>query len=97
MCPPSSAQAASASELGLRVLREVFLDRAYHGARLRPRTEPGAVITSLAQLDLQLEWLAKVEFDTMCVHGDNQSAPALLAHAREVLPHFGLRAAPYGL
>ena len=52
------------------------------------------MITSLTQLEQQLEWLANVEFDTMCVHGDNPSAPALLARARGLLPRFGMRAAP---
>jgi UPF0271 protein len=97
ICPADSAQSRCSAELGQRVLREVFLDRAYDGGRLRPRTEPGAMITSLTQLEQQLEWLATVEFDTMCVHGDNPSAPALLARARALLPRFGMLAAPYSL
>jgi UPF0271 protein len=94
-CPPGSAQERVARDHGLRVVREVFLDRAYAGAGLVARDQPGAMVEPGASLARQVRWLASIEFDTMCVHGDNPGAQQLLAEALPMLITLGLRPAPY--
>ncbi len=62
---------------GRRALTEGFPDRAYDGGRLRPRSEPGAVLDDVAQIAAHALRLA-AHVDSVCVHGDS---PHALAHA----------------
>jgi len=95
-CPPDSAQAVAAANHGLRVVREAFLDRAYDDAgALRPRDQPGAVVTEPAQVEDQLRRIASLKFETMCVHGDNPAALALLRQLQEEMRALDWRPAPY--
>jgi UPF0271 protein len=97
-CPPGSAQAEAAGNHGLRVVREVFVDRAYDEAgALLSREEPGAVVTEPAHLKAQLVRLASLQCETMCVHGDNPAAPALLRQLREEMGALRWKPSPYSL
>ncbi|MHB8507816.1 MAG: LamB/YcsF family protein [Candidatus Dormibacteria bacterium] len=97
-CPPDSAQTRACLLAGLRSLPEVFLDRAYAAAgTLMDRSVAGAVLADPAALPGQLERLLRIEFDTMCVHGDNPAAATLLAEFHRLAPGLGLVPAPYPL
>jgi UPF0271 protein len=77
-------------------LAEVFLDRGYAAdGHILARDQPGALVTDPRQLENQFERLASLEFQTMCVHGDNAAAPALLRAADAILARHGLRATAY--
>lgn len=92
------AVSAARRAAGPAALAEVFLDRRYApDGRLLARTEPGAVLAEPAEIGSQLARLASVEFQTMCVHGDNPAAAVLLRAARAELGARGWRVAPYGL
>ena len=86
-CPAGSSQEAAARDRGLAVIHEVFLDRGYAAdGTLVPRGNPGAIVTNPLELAVQISTLQRLQFETMCVHGDNpaalqllQTAPALLA------------------
>jgi UPF0271 protein len=81
------------------VLSEVFADRGYdHNGRLLPRDAPGAVISDPSQLRDHLRGLvASIEFDTMCVHGDNPAAALLLLALRDELAAMRVAVAPYAV
>jgi UPF0271 protein len=98
LCPPGSAQAAEARRHGLRVIGEVFADRGYdENGRLLPRDAPGAVISDPSQLRDHLRGLASIEFDTMCMHGDNPAAALLLPALRAELAAMRVAVAPYAV
>ena len=97
-CPPASSQLEAAKELGLRAITEVFLDRRYQAeGNLVPRSEPGAVIGDAQDLEAQLQSLGAMDFETMCVHGDNPAAEILLTDIDVRLRRFGLVRAPYDI
>lgn len=87
---------AAGRSAGLRTFGEAFADRAYlAGGALAPRGQPGAVLTDpervVAQaLDIVTEARVRavdgsavaVRAASICVHGDNPHAPALLAALR---------------
>lgn len=98
MCPAGSELEKAGLLRGLRPLREVFADRAYGAdSRLLPRDSPGAIVAEPAQLDLQVEKLASLEFETMCVHGDNPAAPGLLEALPEALRRHDILAEAYAV
>jgi UPF0271 protein len=98
MCPAGSALALAAAAHGLPVVREVFLDRGHGGdGRLLPRSAPGAVLTDPSAVPVRLAELSGLEFDTMCVHGDNPAALELLRRLDLELPRAGLVRRPYPL
>ncbi|MFT4287076.1 LamB/YcsF family protein [Nocardioides sp.] len=70
-------QAAAA---GRAVILEGFPDRAYDGDRLRPRDQPGALITASGEIVANALTLA-VSVRSLCLHGDT---PGAVGHAREV-------------
>jgi len=83
---PGSALAAAAVDHGLHVLREGFADRAYDGAgRLRPRSEPGALLAPAAAAAQARTLAASGTVDTICVHGDGPEALATVRAVREAL------------
>jgi UPF0271 protein len=97
-CPPGSVQEAVANRVGVSVVREVFADRRYTDAGvLLTRSEPGAVIVDPADLPGQLAVLAALDFDTICIHSDNPSAPALAAALPGMIAGLGWEIAPYPL
>lgn len=95
-CPAGSEQAKAALGRGLTVIHEVFLDRAYGAdGRLRPRSQPGALVDSTVALAQQVSNIAGLQFETMCVHGDNPAALDLLRAARELFSARGWQLTPY--
>ncbi|MFT9213466.1 LamB/YcsF family protein [Liquorilactobacillus ghanensis] len=89
----------AAKAVGLPAAQEVFGDRNYlPDGRLVPRSQPNAVITDPAVIAARvLQMLqthtvtatdgSQVELqpDTVCVHGDNQQALAIVTRLRETL------------
>ncbi|WP_088330034.1 5-oxoprolinase subunit PxpA [Lacimicrobium sp. SS2-24] len=88
-----------AQEAGVELLFEAFADRRYlDDGRLSPRSMPDAVLDSQQTLE-QVELLAKegavitvsgnklpLKADTLCVHGDNPHAVAMVKQIRDLLP-----------
>lgn len=97
-------------ELGLRVAREVFADRAVTAERtLVPRTYPGAVINDVAEVVARVLKMAtegkvtaitgeEVDMvgDTICLHGDTLGAADLARKLRETLEEAGVTVVPMG-
>jgi len=97
------------AELGLKVVYEAFPDRAYSPeGTLVPRKQPGAVISdpdTVAQraLDMANGYVIAVdgsridlEVDSLCVHGDNPAAVALVKNIRNILETNGVQVTPMG-
>lgn len=92
-----SKQEAIAKELGLTLLYEVFADRAYdNNGLLVPRSQKGSVIHDVQKVVTRLKLLQEeglletisgkkiaIKADTLCVHGDNQEAVALVETLRK--------------
>jgi UPF0271 protein len=97
-CPPGSEQEKAARESGLMVVREVFLDRGYSkDGTLIPRGEPGEMVSGSAALAQQISNIAGLEYETMCVHGDNPGALDVLLLAPALLAEHGLQVGPYAI
>ncbi|PZQ76354.1 MAG: LamB/YcsF family protein [Variovorax paradoxus] len=93
-----------AREAGLRVVSEAFADRAYTAqGTLVPRGQSGAVLHDPAQVAARMlrlvregvvetidGTLARVEADSICVHGDSAGAVAMAAELRRVLRGAGV-------
>ncbi len=103
-----SALLAAGQAAGLRVAAEAFADRAYEaGGSLRSRTLSGAVFSDpdiAAQQALHIIYdryiiaydgsRIAVQADTLCVHGDNPNAAAVLAAVRAALEAAGAQLQP---
>lgn len=99
-----------AGEAGIRVAFEAFPDRAYTPeGKLAPRSMPGTVIEDPEEAAARALLAAKegkviaidgtvleMEIHTLCVHGDNPAAVALVKRIRGVLEKEGIRVAPLG-
>jgi UPF0271 protein len=97
-CPDGSAQESAARDHGLGVIREVFLDRRYSpDGTLVSRGDPGAIVTDPLALADQISMFQRLQFETMCVHGDNPAALQLLQAAPALLASQGWRVEPYSL
>lgn len=108
MCMPGSELARAATAAGLGVTREAFLDRAYRSlTELVPRGAPGALIGDAAEAAARAERMVldrtvtaadgsnlRIEADSLCVHGDNPAAVAVLRAARARLENAGVTIAP---
>lgn len=93
----TSKEEAIAKGLGLELLYEVFADRAYDDEGfLVPRNQKGAVIHDVYAVIERLKLLQKegvletisgkkiaLRADTLCVHGDNEEAIALVEMLRK--------------
>ena len=93
----TSKQEMIAKELGLELIYEVFADRAYDdGGLLVPRTQKGAVLHDVQAVIERLKLLQKegvletisgkriaLRADTLCVHGDNEEAVAMVETLRK--------------
>ena len=102
--PPDSELQRAAGRRGLRFLAEAFVDRAYLAdGRLVPRSEPGAVHSSLSSIETQAIALARdhsvtsidgrpvsLSVDTLCVHGDTPGAAAAARAVRRALEQQGI-------
>ncbi|MEX1186515.1 MAG: 5-oxoprolinase subunit PxpA [Gemmatimonadaceae bacterium] len=108
MCMDGSELARAATAAGLGVAREAFLDRAYDSpTALALRAARGAVISEPAEAAARAERMVlarmvtaadgtdmRIEADTLCVHGDNPAAVALLRSVRARLENAGVTIAP---
>jgi len=84
---------------GLQTASEIFADRAYMpNGTLAPRSLPNAVLHDLDEVAARITLWARegtltatdgsalrVEADTICIHSDSPSAPALAARVRQAL------------
>jgi 5-oxoprolinase (ATP-hydrolysing) subunit A len=105
-----SAWVAQAEEMGLRVVREAFADRAIMpDGTLVPRSRPGGVIHAPQQVIERSVRLATektvvaitgeivhVEADTLCLHGDTPGAVALASALKAALEAAGVVLSPMG-
>jgi UPF0271 protein len=97
-----------AARHGIRIAFEFFGDRAYHpDGSLVGRQLAGAVIHDHEQVAAKVLKLVadnrvvcvdgseiELRADTICVHGDNPSALALVRRIRETLEGVGIEVAP---
>lgn len=104
-----SPLAGWAREAGLTVVAEAFADRGYTPeGTLVSRREPGAVLHDADQVAARMlrlvregvveavdGSLAKVEADSICVHGDSPDAVAMARAVRRVLADAGVTLAPF--
>ncbi len=105
--PPESELVKAGRDVGLRVAREGFGDRAYQeDGSLVSRRLPGAVLTEpeavADQVLMMLEGKVRtiggriigIAVNTICLHGDTQGAPTIARRLRERLAEAGVEAAP---
>jgi len=98
----SNAETARAAEdAGLVAIHEVFADRAYtDDGRLKPRSEPGAVIYDESECLNQAVRLVRGEaglpVDSICVHGDNPSAIQFVSKLRNFFEQQKMLVQPAG-
>jgi UPF0271 protein len=100
-----SAWIEAGEEVGLKVAREVFADRALNpDGTLVPRSQPGSVIEDTEQviaasLKMVLEQKATaidgreipIEADTICLHGDTPGAVELARKLKERMEEAGIQ------
>lgn len=103
----NSAQVEIAQDLGLRVIREAYADRAYQpNGLLLPRSEPGAVLHDPGAIVARAIRLAergeiiavdgtvvRTEARSLCVHGDTPEAAAIARQLRQALDEAGIEVA----
>lgn len=109
LCMPAGRLLEAAQAAGLRAVREAFLDRAYESASaLVPRTDPAALITDPDMAAARAEKMVAsrlvksvdgsdhpLEADSLCVHGDNPDAVALMRAVRARLEARGITIAAF--
>lgn len=88
---PGSEMQTAASAYSLKFVAEGFVDRAYQDdGQLVPRSEPGAVHTSLERvLSQAVALVGKV--DSLCIHGDTPGAAEAATAVRNELEKQGIR------
>lgn len=105
---PGSELQKAAGKCGLAFAREGFCDRLYKdGGTLMPRSQAGSVISGPAAAAAQALRLAqngeivtasgeraRLEVDTLCVHGDEPSAAPVARAVRAALESAGFTLAP---
>jgi 5-oxoprolinase (ATP-hydrolysing) subunit A len=105
-----SRWAEQAEQMGLRVAREAFADRALMAdGTLVPRSRPGAVIhdtQAVIERSVRLATektvvaitgeIVRVDADTLCLHGDTPDAVALASALRSALEAAGVVLRPLG-
>lgn len=78
-----------ARSAGVKMILEGFADRAYtDDGFLVPRSEPGAVLSSVGEKAKQAVWLAE-RVDSICVHGDEEDSVATVTAVRVALEKAG--------
>ncbi|KQQ12710.1 hypothetical protein ASF56_06030 [Methylobacterium sp. Leaf122] len=94
---------------GLRLVREIYADRAYaEDGTLAPRASPGAVIHDADEAATRVARMVgegavftlggrrvPVAIDTVCVHGDNPEAVAMARAVRTELERAGFSLRPF--
>lgn len=103
LAPSGSAMATAAAEHGLRVVNEVFADRAYlRSGELMPRSRAGAVINDPGEVAERAARMVDagairaedgtmlaLPVDSICVHGDTPGAVAAARAVRTALESAG--------
>lgn len=103
LAPAASQMALAGREIGLKIVEEIFADRAYlDDGNLVPRSQPGAMIhgaeASLAHVLRMVEESALISINgkripvnpqSICVHGDNAEAVAVAQAIRNGLTKAG--------
>lgn len=103
LAPAASQMALAGKEIGLKIVEEIFADRAYlDDGNLVPRSQPGAMIhgaeASLAHVLRMVEESALISINgkripvnpqSICVHGDNAEAVAVAQAIRDGLTKAG--------
>jgi UPF0271 protein len=106
---PDSEIVKAGQELGLRVAREAFGDRAYNDdGALVSRKIAGSLITDPALVAQRVVGLAqgrvvaitgkeiRLQADTICLHGDTPGAATIAKAVREALERAGVQVVPMG-
>jgi UPF0271 protein len=106
---PDSEMLKAAQELGVRVAREAFGDRAYNeDGSLVSRKVAGSLITDPDRVAARVIGLAqgrvaaitgkeiRFQADTICLHGDTPGAAVIAKAVREALDKAGARVRPLG-
>lgn len=103
LVPAASQMALVGKEIGLKIVEEIFADRAYlDDGNLVPRSQPGAMIhgaeASLVHVLRMVEESALISINgkripvnpqSICVHGDNAEAVAVAQAIRDGLTKAG--------
>jgi UPF0271 protein len=106
---PNSALVRAGEAAGLKLIHEVFADRAYEDdAQLVARSKPGAVLHDgnlIAQRVVKMVQdgaivaasgkIIKVKIDTVCIHGDTPGAVEIARNVRAELKRNGIDLAPF--
>lgn len=109
LCMPTSRLHEAAEAAGLTVAREAFIDRAYASAtELVRRSSPAAVIDDPAIAAARAERMVlshvvtaadgsdhELYAESLCVHGDNPRAVALMRAVRSALESAGVAIVPF--
>jgi 5-oxoprolinase (ATP-hydrolysing) subunit A len=105
-----SAMEHAAADAGIAFASEVFADRAYQDdGQLVPRSVPGAVLDDTGEMIERVVRMVSeglvvsasgkevpVEAGTICIHGDNPSAPAFVKLLSDRLKACGIQVKPFG-
>ena len=103
LAPAASQMVLAGKEIGLKIVEEIFADRAYlDDGNLVPRSQPGAMIhgaeASLAHVLRMVEESALISINgkripvnpqSICVHGDNAEAVTVAQAIRDGLTKAG--------
>lgn len=106
---PNTALVRAGEAAGLKLISEVFADRAYEDdAQLVSRSKPGAVLHDAPQIAERVVRMVqdgaivaasgktiKVKIDTVCIHGDTQGAVEIARTIRAALDRNGIKVAPF--
>jgi UPF0271 protein len=106
---PASEMSRAAEAGSVRYANEAFVDRAYTSdGRLAPRSEPDSVIHDpKAAVERAMTLVAdgtvaatdgrqlRIDAQSLCVHGDNPAAAAILGELRKRLVESGVKIAPF--
>lgn len=106
---PKSALVRAGETAGLKIIHEVFADRAYEDdAQLVARSKSGAVLHDgniIAQRVVRMVQdsaitaasgkIIKVKIDTVCIHGDTPGAVEIARSVRAELKRNGIDVAPF--
>jgi UPF0271 protein len=106
---PGSELLQAGQEMGLRVAREAFGDRAYNeDGTLVSRKLPGSLITDPGAVAERVLGFTRgtmtaitgreirIQVDTICLHGDTPGAGAIARRVRECLEASGIKPRPMG-
>lgn len=106
---PNTALERAGEAAGLKLISEVFADRAYEDdAQLMARSKPGSVLHDGPQIAQRVVRMVqdgavtaasgkviKMKIDTVCIHGDTPGAVDIARQIRAELDRSGIAVAPF--